>query len=121
MNDLTITINGSHKAHEQAPDQLRRLALVFLDAEQTFDNFEQSDALLKTAAQLRFVATMVEGGQADTDTGLLWIGAAHRLLLALDAARMSDAVHESRAQRRVPKPSDTMAAKRAYAQTRKAN
>lgn len=118
MNDLTITIDGTPKAHEQAPDQLRRLALVFLDAEQMFDSFENSDALLRTAAQLRFVAQLVEGGQADTDTGLLWIGAAHRLLTSLDAARMSDAVHESRAQRRTPKPSDTMAAKRAFARER---
>jgi hypothetical protein len=118
---MRITVD-SHPIEKQGiPEKLRQLARAFVTTEQQVDDFDTADALHRGSANLRFVAQMVEEGSADDDTGLLWCAAAYRLLAAV-RARMDDAVHEERAQRRVelpmPKPSDTPAAKRAYAKAR---
>lgn len=115
---MKITINSTPTENDAVPTALRKLADEYIDWA-----WQSAWAIIthqNAAEQLRFVADQIEAGKADADTGLLFWTAGRRLLAQLKAARM-DVVHESRASRRAPqiiKPSDTPAAKRAFARER---
>jgi hypothetical protein len=113
----SITINSRPEHEAQVPTVLRKIADEYVDAMWSADTAAEMSLCKQTARQLRAIADLSDQGKADADTGLLFIAAGRRLLDSLKAARM-DAEHESRASRRVPKPSDTMAAKRAFARER---
>lgn len=95
----------THTESSRIACELKQLAHDYIDAEQHTDDFETADALMRGAAQVRFVATMVTTTPGDSmhPLGEAWISAGRRFLDALlERARM-DEQHESRASRHAEK------------------